>query len=97
MGQGRGALGMAWRQRVHAESSTGLHIHYATLLWHSLQFYEHIGHDRHLEQSILFKFPLYVLLCTLSTYKWKRALLLDGAFAAPLWPSRGIVAGGASA
>eukprot|EP00959_Pyramimonas_sp_CCMP1952_P261374 5464804-Pyramimonas_sp.AAC.1 len=64
-------------------------MHCAALLWDILQFYEHIGHERLLEQSILSKFPLSVLRSTLPASKWKRVLLLNGAVAAPLLAAQG--------
>eukprot|EP00959_Pyramimonas_sp_CCMP1952_P230778 4824376-Pyramimonas_sp.AAC.1 len=40
---------------------------------------------------------MHVLAFTAGTYSWKRFLLLDGAYADALWPTRGIVAGSTSA
>eukprot|EP00959_Pyramimonas_sp_CCMP1952_P107509 2247570-Pyramimonas_sp.AAC.1 len=97
MGQGRSSLDAVWRHSVEAERATGDKVCWASLLWGLKQFYEHIGHQELIKQGIISGFPMHVLIYTLSTYKWKIILLLDGAYSQPLYTNRGIVAGSTSA
>eukprot|EP00959_Pyramimonas_sp_CCMP1952_P207408 4338897-Pyramimonas_sp.AAC.1 len=97
MGQGRCSLDTVWRQAVRSELATGTNLSHATPLWDLLQFYERIGHQELVQQGLLCDFPLHVLIYTVSTYRWQRLLLLDGAYSQGLTPTSGIVAGSTSA
>ena len=93
MSPGVSASDPVWRQAVRSEHHAGIGDAFVALLWDIKKCDEHVGHRLLQREALALAFPIIVLRCSLSAYTWPRVLKLERAAAAPLFPTRGIIAG----
>ena len=98
MQQGRQIGDAAWRARVRALDATDRGRTVIEAMWDLRKCFEHVPHDKLVEQASRLGFPMDILRVSVASYAWPRILTTDyGVVADALWPTRGIVAGSAYA
>ena len=96
-GANRGATDIVWRQAFRNEVACASDEHAISVLIDLAKCYEHVRHIRLALEAKSLDFPMVLLRITIRAYEWARKLTIDKRVCADVLPSRGIIAGCASA
>ena len=88
---------MVWRQAFLAESARNNHQHFVSVFWDLHKCFDLVNHVRLLEAAKKHSYPLAILRMCVALYRAPRRLLVDGIVSRQIMPSRGIMAGVATA
>jgi len=96
-GTNRGATDLVWRQAFRNEVACADDEHALSVLIDLAKCYEHVKHILLAREATKLNFPMVLLRITIRAYAWARKLTLDKRVCEDVMPSRGIIAGCASA
>ena len=96
-GANRGATDLVWRQAFRNEVACADNQHALSVLIDLAKCYEHVRHILLAKEAREMDFPMVLLRITIRAYAWARKLTLDKRVCEDVMPSRGIIAGCASA
>ena len=96
-GASRGATDLVWRQAFRNEVACADNQHALSVLIDLAKCYEHVSHILLAREARELHFPMVLLRITVRAYAWARKLTLDKRVCEDVLPSRGIIAGCASA
>ncbi len=91
--RGKSAADVAWLRSLRAEYASSTGATAASVLWDLKKCYEHGRFTLLAEEAREVQFPLAVARLAVAMYSAPRRLMLDGAFAEPVVPTRGFIAG----
>ncbi len=91
--RGKSTTDVAWLRALRAEYATSVGATAASTLWDLHKCFEHGGHALWADEAKEVYFPLAIARMAVSMYTAERRLMLDGAYAQPVIPTRGYVAG----
>ncbi len=91
--RGKSAADVAWLRSLRAEYASSTGATAASVLWDLKKCYEHGRYTLLATEAREVQFPLAVARLAVAMYSAPRRLMLDGAFAEPIIPTRGFIAG----
>ncbi len=91
--RGKSAADVAWLRSLRAEYASSTGATAASVLWDLKKCYEHGRYALLAHEAREVQFPLAVARLAVAMYAAPRRLMLDGAYAEPIVPTRGFIAG----
>ena len=97
LAKGRCTTDSVWRRAARAEICNGKGGIAAAALQDIEAFYDKIGRETLVTLAASTNYPLAILRVSLTSYNWKRYIVIDGCTCDAIFGSRGVVAGSFSA